>query len=60
MDRKRALEIVQSLDLIAVNYKDAPVYLQQVDPIHNRARVFPLDNLHREFEVEITNLKERA
>ncbi|MEN2766999.1 H-type small acid-soluble spore protein [Ornithinibacillus xuwenensis] len=60
MDRKRALEIHQSLDLIAVSYKGNPVYLQQVDPMTNKARVLPLDNLHREFDVEISNLQERA
>ncbi|MUK88560.1 H-type small acid-soluble spore protein [Ornithinibacillus sp. L9] len=56
MNKQMAIRIAQSTELIPVIYNGKPVYIQEIDELQEKARVFPLDNLHSQFDVEITSL----
>ncbi len=56
MDNDRAEKILQSDVFVNVNYHGIPVYIQEVN--HNKAKVFPLDALHHEQEVDLAGLNE--
>ncbi|MFD1852053.1 H-type small acid-soluble spore protein [Oceanobacillus bengalensis] len=58
MEKDRVKQIIQSHKLIPVNYNGKPVYINQIDEQKEVARVFPLDNLNSEYDVEISNLHE--
>lgn len=58
MDYNRAQEIIQSPNMVHVNYHGIPVYIQSVDPTTGMATVFPLDNVDHEQPVDLNGLFE--
>ncbi|WP_068674096.1 H-type small acid-soluble spore protein [Oceanobacillus sp. Castelsardo] len=58
MDKKRAIEIMKSNEIIPVNYNGRSVVMNQYDEDRNLVKVFPLDNLNSEFSVELNELNE--
>ncbi|HAM81457.1 H-type small acid-soluble spore protein [Ornithinibacillus bavariensis] len=59
MQRMRAEEIAQSPEMKQVTYNGKPVYIQRVNE-NGTARIFPLDEPQREFDVQLTNLYEKV
>ncbi len=59
MNRLRAEEIAQSPDLKNVTYQGKQVYIQHVDEQNETARVYPLDEPHNEFDVQLSHLIEK-
>ncbi|MFC3041115.1 H-type small acid-soluble spore protein [Virgibacillus xinjiangensis] len=57
MDRQRAEEIIDSPQMIQVNYRGIPVYLQGINQ-EETATVFPLDEMHHEQQVDLQGLEE--
>jgi len=58
MERKRAQEIVDSIEMIQVTYRGIPVYIQDIHDQKNTATVFPLDQMNDEQTVELQGLYE--
>ncbi|KKE77654.1 H-type small acid-soluble spore protein [Oceanobacillus caeni] len=58
MDKKRVREIMDSHDLIPVNYNGRSVVMNQYDEHSHMVKVIPLDNLNSEFSVELSQLNE--
>lgn len=58
MHRQRAEEIAHSPEMHHVTYNGTPIYIQHVDMQSQVARVFPLDDHDKEFEVQVTDLIE--
>ncbi|MGJ9459115.1 small acid-soluble spore protein H [Oceanobacillus sp. CF4.6] len=58
MNIQRAEEIVQSPDLVNVTYNGKKIYIQHVDDQNQLARVYPLDNPQKEFDVQLEKLTE--
>ncbi|MBS4207028.1 H-type small acid-soluble spore protein [Bacillus sp. FJAT-50079] len=59
MNRLRAEEIAASPELRTVIYKGERVYIQNVDPTNDTARVYHLDDPGNEFEVQLVHLSEQ-
>ncbi|MDG5790067.1 H-type small acid-soluble spore protein [Evansella sp. AB-P1] len=60
MDSQRAQEIVDSPTMINVSYHGVPVYIQEVNTNKETARIFPLDEMENEQEVDINGLIEES
>ncbi|SET21216.1 small acid-soluble spore protein H (minor) [Oceanobacillus limi] len=60
MDKHRAQEIMSSPTMINVSYHGIPVYLQEVPLNGDKAKVFPLDEMHNEQEVDLNGLFEEG
>lgn len=58
MDAHRAMEIMESIPLIKVNYHGIPVYIQEIDAGGQNATVFPLDEMQNEQKVDLQGLNE--
>ncbi|MEC5423909.1 H-type small acid-soluble spore protein [Virgibacillus sp. C22-A2] len=58
MDTTRAEEIINSTNMINVNYHGIPVYIQTVNSNSETATVFPLDEMNNEQEVDVDGLFE--
>ncbi len=58
MHKDRIMEILDSPDLIEVTYKGTPIFIEQVDEDLKQARVYPLDDPAKHFDVEIERLQE--
>ncbi|MBP2078355.1 H-type small acid-soluble spore protein [Oceanobacillus polygoni] len=58
MNRQRALEILESMEMVNVNYHGIPVYIQSLDANQETATVFPLDSMNHEQSVELAGLDE--
>lgn len=58
MNRQRALEILDSIEMVNVNFRGIPVYIQSLDANQETATVFPLDNMNHEQSVELAGLDE--
>ncbi|MFA9556325.1 H-type small acid-soluble spore protein [Evansella sp. AB-rgal1] len=58
MKCKRVQEIIDSPNMINVRYNGIPVYIQEVLPNKETARVFPLDEMGNEQDVDIEGLVE--
>ena len=58
MDSERAKEILQSQALINVSYRGIPVYIQDIIEERQMARVFPLDEMNNEQDVDLGGLHE--
>ena len=58
MNRQRALEILESIEMVNVNLRGIPVYIQSLDANQETATVFPLDNMNHEQSVELAGLDE--
>jgi small acid-soluble spore protein H (minor) len=56
VDIQRAEKIVQSDVFVNVHYHGIPVYIQEVNG--ETAKVFPLDAIHQEQEVDLDGLNE--
>jgi small acid-soluble spore protein H (minor) len=56
VDIQRAEKIVQSDVFVNVHYHGIPVYIQEVSG--ETAKVFPLDAIHHEQEVDLEGLNE--
>ncbi|RLL42718.1 H-type small acid-soluble spore protein [Oceanobacillus piezotolerans] len=59
MDKQRALEIVESPELIRVTYNGKQIYIQHVDENTDKARIYPLDDPQEEFDVNLSQLIEQ-
>ena len=59
MDAQRALEIVDSPEMIHVTYEGTPIYIQRVNTDQGTARIYPLNDKEMESEVPLANLKEQ-
>ncbi|UCZ53174.1 H-type small acid-soluble spore protein [Bacillus shivajii] len=60
MNSQRAQEIINSQQMINVNYHGVPVYIQNVNPNDETATVFPLDEMKNEQEVDLEGLIEEG
>lgn len=60
MDPNRAQEIVNSPTMVNVSYRGIPVYIQGVNPDQQTAKVFPLDEMDHEQEVDLQGLIEEG
>lgn len=58
MNSERALEIVSAPGMINVTCDGVPVYIQHVNKENETARVYPLDQPHKDHEVSLSSLKE--
>lgn len=58
MNKDRAKQIANSNKLIPVQYNGESVIINHLDEQTGVARVLPIDNLNREYNVEISNLFE--
>lgn len=58
MDRKRAREIISSLEMANVSYNGRPVYLEELNPSKDCVSVHYLDQPHYSYEVPLTHLVE--
>lgn len=58
MDKQRAKEIKESLDLINVTYQGDPVYIQRIDEQNDTAFVYSLQNPENKHQVSINQLQE--
>jgi small acid-soluble spore protein H (minor) len=56
MDLQRAEKIINADVFVNVHYRGIPVYVQEVNG--QTAKVFPLDAIHQEQEVELEGLSE--
>ncbi|MBU9714021.1 H-type small acid-soluble spore protein [Evansella tamaricis] len=60
MDSQRIQEIVDSPVMVNVSYHGIPVYIQEVYPDKETAKIFPLDAMNHEQEVDIKGLLEEG
>jgi small acid-soluble spore protein H (minor) len=58
MEKERAQEIVDSIEMVQVTYRGIPVYIQEIHDQKNTATVFPLDQMNDEQTVELQGLYE--
>lgn len=58
MNTDRALEIVAAPNMIDVTCDGVPVYIQHVNKNEGTARVYPLNEPHKDKEVSLDHLKE--
>lgn len=58
MNKKRALEILSSPNMIEVTYNGVPVYIDRINEDNGIAYIHPLDNPKKIEQVSITNLEE--
>ncbi|WP_164214752.1 H-type small acid-soluble spore protein [Virgibacillus sp. YIM 98842] len=58
MEKQRAQEIVDAIEMIQVSYRGIPVYIQEVHAEKDMATVFPLDQMDDEQTVELNGLYE--
>ncbi|MCD8509892.1 MAG: small acid-soluble spore protein H [Bacillus sp. (in: Bacteria)] len=59
MNVQRAQEIANSPDMKDVKYNGQRVYIQNVDPQNETARIYPLEQPDQEQEVNVSNLMEQ-
>ncbi|CAM4005653.1 H-type small acid-soluble spore protein [Cohnella lubricantis] len=59
MNKQRAQEIAGSPVMASVTHEGVPVYIQHVDEANETARVFPLDDREKEYDVPLNNLEEQ-
>ncbi|WP_088036705.1 H-type small acid-soluble spore protein [Evansella clarkii] len=60
MDKNRVVEILDSPDMIDVTYKGEKVFIEQVDENYEKARVFPLGEPEKHYDVEVKSLQEHS
>ena len=58
MEIQRAIEIINSVEMINVSFRGIPVYLKEVHSSNQTATVFPLDEIDHEQIVELNGLFE--
>ncbi|MFA1819258.1 H-type small acid-soluble spore protein [Virgibacillus oceani] len=58
MEKQRAQEIVDSIEMIQVTYRGIPVYIREVHDGKDTAAVFPLNQMDDEQTVELNGLYE--
>lgn len=58
MDSKTAQNILESIEMINVNYHGIPVYIQAVNEQEGTATIFPLDDMHHVQEVDLNGLNQ--
>ena len=58
MEIQRAMEIINSVEMINVSFRGIPVYLKEVHSSNQTATVFPLDEMDHEQIVELNGLFE--
>ncbi|NLP33806.1 MAG: H-type small acid-soluble spore protein [Clostridiales bacterium] len=58
MDRKRASEIISSLEMANVTHNGRQVYIEGINPVKDRASIHYLDQPHYSHEVPLTHLVE--
>jgi len=58
IDINRAQEIIKSKEMINVNYRGIPVYIQAVHENKNTATIYPLDEMDHVQEVDVQGLEE--
>ena len=58
MEVQRAMEIINSVEMINVNFRGIPVYLKEVHSSNQTATVFPLDEMDHVQTVELNGLFE--
>jgi len=58
MEIQRAMEIINSVEMINVSFRGIPVYIKEVHSSNQTATVFPLDEIDHEQIVELNGLFE--
>ena len=58
MEIERAMEIINSIEMINVSFRGIPVYLKEVHSSNQTATIFPLDEMDHEQIVELNGLFE--
>lgn len=58
MEIQRAMEIINSIEMINVSFRGIPVYLKEVHSSNQTATIFPLDEMDHEQIVELNGLFE--
>jgi small acid-soluble spore protein H (minor) len=59
VNSQRALEIMESPEMIHVTYQGTPIYIQNVNPDEGTARIYPLNDTEYESEVPVSQLEEQ-
>lgn len=58
MEIQRAMEIINSVEMINVSFRGIPVYIKEVHSNNQTATVFPLDEMDHTQIVELNGLFE--
>jgi small acid-soluble spore protein H (minor) len=58
VEKERAQDIVNAIEMVQVSYRGIPVYIQEVHSDENKATVFPLDQMDDAQTVELNGLYE--
>ncbi|HEY4551473.1 MAG TPA: H-type small acid-soluble spore protein [Bacillus sp. (in: firmicutes)] len=58
MEIQRAMEIINSVEMINVSFRGIPVYIKEVHSNNQTATVFPLDEMDHAQTVELNGLFE--
>jgi small acid-soluble spore protein H (minor) len=58
MEIQRAIEIINSVEMVNVSFRGIPVYIKEVHSSNQTATVFPLDEMDHTQIVELNGLFE--
>ena len=58
MEIQRAIEIINSVEMVNVSFRGIPVYIKEVHSSNQTATVFPLDEMDHAQIVELNGLLE--
>jgi small acid-soluble spore protein H (minor) len=58
MEIQRAIEIINSVEMVNVSFRGIPVYIKEVHSSNQTATVFPLDEMNHAQIVELNGLFE--
>jgi len=58
MEIQRAMEIINSVEMVNVSFRGIPVYIKEVHSNNQTATVFPLDEMDHAQIVELNGLLE--
>ncbi len=60
MDIHRAMEIINSIEMVNVSFRGIPVYIKEVHSNNRTATVFPLDEMNHSQIVDLNGLAEEG
>ncbi|WP_338448917.1 H-type small acid-soluble spore protein [Niallia oryzisoli] len=60
MDIQRAMEIINSVEMVNVSFRGIPVYIKEVHSNNQTATVFPLDELDHPQIVDLHGLADEG
>jgi len=60
MDVQRAMEIINSIEMVNVSFRGIPIYIKEVHANNQTATVFPLDEMDHQQIVDLNGLAEEG